>query len=389
MDGLESRVRNERTPRPRRGETGARPLASRRLEAPRLRRGETSCCREGTSAQDGFALVFVLLGMLAALGVASAAVATAIGQARSAAAAGRVAEARAGARAGLEQALARAGGASTAAVGDSAVPLLAGALSAHVAWSVVSIRASAEFHLLIGEARVRGGVPWREGRIAWWMDPVARIGAHRAVVESAAGSSGARVEGDSALAPREGVPGCGQIPAIAGVFGGSAPPLRGPLPSPPEWGGPPGSGYEAVRLGWFNWPRIREMADLTFSGSAPSPPPGSPPSLRWLGLVAGSGSAVVRDSDGAGVLVVDGDLTLEPGGAWKGLVLASGSVTLRSSARILGLVRSGGSVVTEPNAVIDGSPCAALASLANAPSLLRPLALPGRSWAGPILPGAK
>lgn len=323
-------------------------------------------------------MVFVLLGMLAALGIASAAVATAVGQARSAAAAGNVVHARAGARAGLERTLTQVGDTSRAVVGAAAVPLAAGELSAHMAWSVAAIRLSAEFHLLIGEARTPNGVPWREGRIAWWMDPVARVAAHRAVVESPGAGAGVTVEVDSLLAARPGVPGCGHVADIARAFG-SAARFRGCPPSP-GGGSPAGSGCADVRLGWLDWPRLREMADRTLPGSAfPS---------GWLGLVVGSGNVVV-DAAGAGVLVVDGDLTLGAGSSWTGLALVSGTVALRGSSRLLGLLRAGGSVVAAPDAVVDGSPCAALESLRKARTLLRPVALPGRSWAGPISPGAK
>ncbi len=336
-------------------------------------------------AEAGFALVFVLLGMLVALGIASAAVAGAVGQVRAAAAAGRVVEARAAARAGIESALASTRGASAAVAGDSAVRLAAGVFSTGVAWSVASVRVSAELHLLIGEAAVDALPPWREGRVAWWMDPATRVAGHGAVVESPAVTPGATIEADSLLAARAGMTGCAREAAIAQAFGGGVP-LRRAAPGPPEWGGRPGSGYEAVRLGWFGASQLLAMADRAEPGIAPPPgmPPGGP---SWQGLVAGRGNVVVSGA-GAGVLVVDGDLTLNSGGSWTGLVLVSGSVALLDSSRLLGLLRTGGAVTVAPGAVVDGSPCAALASLSNAPALRRPVSLPRRSGAGPLLPGA-
>ena len=338
--------------------------------------------RDGWKAQadSGFALAFVLLGMLVALGVASAAAAAAVGQVRAAAAAGRVVESAAAARAGIESALASAQGASVAVAGDSAVTLASGVFSTGASWSVSAIRLSAETHLLVGEARVGGGVPWREGRIAWWMQPAARVARHRAVVESPGLSPGATVEADSLLAARPGVPGCGQEAAIRQAFGGGLP-AQGGLPAPPDWGGDPGSDYESVRLGWLGLSRLLARADR----NAPSAQPGA---ASWQGLVAANADVVVT-GPGAGVLVVYGDLTVEPAGSWTGLALVSGSVTLRGAARLVGLLRSGGPVDLGPNAAVDGSACAALASLSNAPSLVRPIAFPGRSRAGPVSPGER
>lgn len=331
-------------------------------------------------ADAGFALAFVLLGMLAALGIASAAVAAAVGQVRAAAAAGRVVESAAAARAGLESALVSASGASVAVAGDSAVALAAGVFSTGAAWSVAAIRLSAETHLLLGEGRVGDGVPWREGRIAWWVQPAARVAGLRAVVESAGLSPGATVEAGALLAARPGVPACAHEVAILQRFGGGVP-AHGGLPAPPEWGGPAGSDYESVRLGWLGLPQLLARADR----SVPAAMPGA---ASWQGLVAAKADVVVT-GDGAGVLAVDGDLTIESAASWTGLVLVSGSVTLLGTSRLVGLLRSGGTVDAGPNAVVDGSACAALASLSNAPSLLRPIWFPGRSWAGPVSPGAR
>lgn len=330
--------------------------------------------------------MLVLLGMLVALGIASAAVAAAVGQVRAAAAAGRVVESRAASQAALESAFASVQGASLAVAGDSAVRLAAGVFSTGVAWSVASVRVSAEMHFFIGEAAVGEGVPWREGRIAWWIDPAFRVARHGAVVESPGTTPGATIELDSLLAARPGVAGCAHDATISRAFRGGVP-ARGPLPVSPEWGGPPGSDYEAVRLGWFGGARLRALADRAAPEAGPGPgaQPGAP---AWQGLVAGRGDVVLAGA-GAGVLVVDGDLTLGPSGSWTGLALVSGSVALLGSSRLLGLLRSGGAVSIAPGAVVDGSPCAALAGLTNAPALLRPVALPGRSGAGPLLPGAR
>ena len=160
-------------------------------------------------------------------------------------------------------------------------------------------------------------------------------------------------------------------------------PASGPLPSPPEWGSTGDSvGHGGMRLGWFDAAMLEEFADGVVSSGA-NPAPGCPGC--WSGLVFGSGGTRVDDR-GAGVLIVNGDLVVSAGSSWTGLVIAEGDVTLAGGSLVTGLLRAGGSITVEAGASVDGSACAALEALRNATVLARPVDLPGRASAGPVVP---
>ncbi len=337
---------------------------------------------------EGFALVLSLLALLVLAGIATAAAVAALGQLRAAAMAGRVATNRAAALGGVERVLAETRGPPKAAVGGAAVEMASDSLGGHGLRRVHDLRLDRELHLFIGEAESGGGAPTRVARVIWWMEPASRVAGHRAVVESpsvvAAGS--ARLLADSLLAARRGLAACDGIPLLARAMGGGLVPAMGGLPQPPEWGARTGDpSFEKLRLGWFDRSTLAALADRDLSGGGTLAPscPGC-----WSGLVFGTGQVRV-DGSGAGVLAVDGSLAFGSSVAWTGLVLASGDVTVATGGRVLGLVRAGGMVDLADNATVDGSACAALEALKAAASLSRPIPLPGRSWIGPVPPGAE
>ena len=335
--------------------------------------------------QEGFAIVLALLALLVLAGIASAAVAAAVGQLRAAAMAERVLVSRTGARAGVEATLEAIRGAPASVVGGPAVELASGSHSTRGSWRVLDVRLSEEFHLFIGEGEMGGAVPMREARLVWWIDPEARVAAHRAVVEATNISlaAGAQLLSDSTLATRQGIPACDRLPLLAQAFAGPVVPPGGLPPGPPDWGaGMDGAEFGDIRLGWYGGPALGELADLDLSGGSPAPPGCS---RCWAGLVFGNGP-VRLTGDGAGVLAVIGDVTLGPGSSWTGLLLVSGNVVLERAARVVGLVRGGGEVSVGDGAVVDGSACAALQALEAATPLARPVPVRGRSWVGPVPP---
>lgn len=336
--------------------------------------------------EEGFALVLTLLAMLVLAGIATAAAVAAVGQLRAAAMAGRVMSGRAAALGGVERVLAETQGLPQSAVGGAAVELAVDSIGGDGLWRVRDLRVEREFHLLIGEGESGGGVPTRVARIVWWMEPESRVAGHGAVVESSTvvAAVGAQVLADSLLSGRRGFAACDQI--LADTLGWGLVPTTGGLPGPPEWGpGDDGPSFEKIRLGWFDRPTLATLADLDVSGGG-TLTPGCPDC--WTGLVFGSGQVRVAAS-GAGVLAIDGDLLLGSGVVWTGLVLVSGDVTVEAGGHLLGLVRAGGTVALADSATVDGSACAALEALKTAVPLLRPIPLPGRSWIGPIPPGAE
>ncbi len=336
--------------------------------------------------EEGFALVLTLLALLVLAGIATAAAVAAVGQLRAAAMAGRVISGRAAALGGVERVLAETRGLPRAEIGGEALEMAADSFGGHGLWRVHDLRVEREFHLLIGEAQPVGGVPIRVARVAWWMEPESRVAGHRAVVESASvvAAVGAQVLADSLMTGRRGFAACDQI--LADTMGWGLVPTTGGLSGPPEWGaGEDGPSFQEMRLGWFDRSTLAALADRDLSGGG-TLTPGCPDC--WSGLVFGSEQVRV-EGPGAGVLAIDGDLVFGSGVVWTGLVLVSGDVTIEAGGGLLGLVRAGGTATLAENATVDGSACAALEALKTAAALLRPIPLPGRSWIGPIPPGAE
>ena len=339
--------------------------------------------------QNGFALVLALLALMVLAGIVSAALAAGLGQVRAANRAGEVLARQTWARGSVETAIQGARGWSPTVVGDAAIEIFRDTVGAYGERRVLDLRVSAEFHLLIGEAVVGNGVPMRYVRVAWWMDPEYRVGMHRAVLEarSVTISPGGQVHSDALLGARPGVPACGISGVLRDAFGSPGTPASGPLPTPPEWGSteedPADDG--GVSLGRFDAAMLEELADgrLPSNGNSAPACPGC-----WSGLVYASGGILVFER-GAGVLIVDGDLVVPAGSSWTGLVIVEGDATLADGSLVTGLLRAGGSISMEAGASVDGSACAALEALRNATVLARPLALPGRSSAGPVVPAGR
>lgn len=333
----------------------------------------------------GFALVLVLLALLVLAAIASAALAAALGQLRAAGMAGRVLATQTAAAASVEEAILDTRGRPSTVFGGGAQEILRDTMAGGGTRRVLDLRIAPEFHLLLGEAAFGGGVPTRHATVVWWLDPEARVGEHRAVLEASTISvaADARVRTDLILSDHPGVTGCAHSPTLARAFGRSGSLAEGPLPGPPEWGAD-GSDPDLgrVRLGRFGATALDGLADARLTGDGRVAP-----GCRacWSGLVHGVGAARLTD-EGAGVLVVDGDLTLGRGSSWTGLVLVAGDLTVSDGSRVTGLLRAGGTLTVAAGAVVDGSACAALEAFDRAASLLRPLPLPGRATAGPVPP---
>lgn len=337
---------------------------------------------------EGFALVFVLLALTLLAAIATAALATAIGQLRAATVRGNVLSAHTGAHDAMEIALATTRGLAESPVGDTAHELLRRPFGRGGFQRVMDLRLSGEMHVFIGDAVEDVGAPARKGRLVWWMDPEVRVATHGAVVESSTFrmEPGAVVETASILGARDGITRCVGMPVLRTAFGTGPVPASTALPAPPAWGsGQDGPDYASVRLGWFSHPALRRLADHQVAPGQ-SPPPADCVGC-WSGLVH-SGTTMYSAGKGAGVLVVNGDLTIESGSSWSGLVLVSGNVTLSGTSTVTGLVRAGGQVLMQSGSVLDGSACAALEALRAARSLARPIPFPGRSWLIPVGPVA-
>ena len=366
---------------------GSRSTSARRRTSERARRTDSGTPRpQAPRGRDGFALALVLLALALVAAVGAAALASALGQLRAASMASEAGAARVGAQAAIERAMAGLRGSAPDQVGDTAGVVLDEPLGARFRQRVRSLRLGPEFHLMLGEVSADGGPAMRAARVAWWLDPAARTAGHRAVVESGSltRAPGALVEGNAPLADRAGATGCDTIAALLKDFGRPPIAAAAPPPAPPEWrAGRDGADFDRVRLGWFGRTALRSRANHRVAGG--STVPGSACRGCWSGLVFAAGAAAVS-SPGSGVLVVDGDLSIGAGVSWDGLVLAAGDIAIGSAAVVTGLVRAGGAVSLGSNARVAGSACSAYHALAAADSLARPIALPGRSWTGPLAP---
>jgi hypothetical protein len=79
---------------------------------------------------------------------------------------------------------------------------------------------------------------------------------------------------------------------------------------------------------------------------------------------------------GQGMLLVDGDLTLETGARFEGVVIARGSVRLESGAQLVGVVLAD-HVALEGGSIVQYSSCAVDRALVAG---ARPVPQPGQSW---------
>jgi len=241
----------------------------------------------------------------------------------------------------------------------------------------------------------------REARLTWSLDPAARIGAIRGVVEvgrdaPVTGMSSVRVE-----------------PALASY----SPPdplacaawmrVRDSLGVP--WVLPPVATFDTAAggepsLGMLRVGDLLAAADRSVSGSGtPGPATGADGCLtaepwNWgdpedplgachsLTAVIGSpGSLGVDGGVGQGVLVTGGDLTLTGGARFYGVVLVGGRLTMESGSRLVGLARAVGGVSLAPDSELDGSRCWAFRILAGVrPVLARLRMLPGTGRVGPL-----
>jgi hypothetical protein len=161
--------------------------------------------------------------------------------------------------------------------------------------------------------------------------------------------------------------------------------LAAPTPASPE----------QVGLGPIPWNLVPEIADLTVGGSVrPEPagidecaveapanwgePAGTGPCSSHAPVVYAPHGLVITGGTGQGLLVVDGDITLEDGARFYGAVLASGHLLLRDSARIVGAARARAAVIQD--ATLQYRVCTLWRSVVAAPALRRAFRPSGRWW---------
>jgi hypothetical protein len=319
-----------------------------------------------------------------------------------------VLQARAAAEAGIAAVLMGEGPALPDSLSPAwRVPLLAGNLG-EARYRVRASRLSREAWLAESDGAAGRG-PWvaKEGRVLWSLDPVARVGAFRAVVEVGAGAPTmgvARIAASDVFHshPELDVTAClpwaRALDSLASTNGGTLQPLATFAPT----------GDPALQpiLGLLDADDVKSLASISVTGrGTPTPSLGSggcvtTDSWNWgdpeddssacrdrMPLVASEGNLTVDGGAGQGVLVVLGDLVLRGGARFYGVVLVRGALVLEQGAALVGLARATGGTTVGPDASVTGSSCWALRVLtASRQALARPRLLGGSGRIGPLLP---
>ncbi|MCG6954804.1 MAG: hypothetical protein LJF04_02345 [Gemmatimonadetes bacterium] len=287
------------------------------------------------------------------------------------------------------------------------VPLLEGTVGG-ARYRVTASRLSREVWLAEADG-AQGQGPWlaKEATALWSLDPVARVGAFRAVVEVGAEAATAGVtrvatadvfHSHPELDITECLPWGRALDSLASVSGGTLQPVASVAAA--------GGTTSQPTLGLLDGDDLKSLASNTVAGrGTPTPSTGSGGCLtadpwNWgdpeddlspcrdrMPLVAAEGDLMVEGGAGQGVLVVLGDLVVTGGGRFYGVVLVRGGLVVEQGAAVVGLVRAVGGITVGSDAEISGSACWALRSLTAArPVLARPRPLRGTGRLGPLRP---
>ena len=368
----------------------------------------------GRAGEGGFAIPLILMVLLAATTLAHLLHYVARQELMVAGAERDLLVGRLAAEGGVRIVADTASGSLTAiSVGDSAV--VEGVYGQRGSYRVAVHRLTRELYLLAGEGRVDGATRARTGRLAWALDPRARLAALPAAVAFGANlavSTSAMIAGDRVTAPplAWSATDCARHLALAdSIFpGGSVavsaswtPPASALEPARSARV-PPGTNPPSLNLGVLSLRSLTALADVTLGVSGgttrvdlgsgcpataagnwgtPMSPAGS--CGEHFPVVVVRGSLEVAGGEGQGVLVVAGDASFSADATFAGLVLAAGAVRLSADARVAGWIRSGGQVRLEDRARVEASACAGLRALSHA-GLRAMRALPAGSWIEPV-----
>ncbi len=354
----------------------------------------------GSGRERGAVLVFVLLIMLALSLLVHGALVESLSELTASNAAVRQLRAVTASRSAVQRALDGAGGAwmdsvprGAARAGDT---LRAGALS-----SAASLRRlDAEVWLVEGAAWLGSVEVARSGRLAWSLDPLARVSALEGAVSVGTGAPvvadgpidvGAPVAVEPPMEPDACDPWldslraryvAAPLAAVATLPTGSGPPALGLLDLSALLEAAP------YAVGDVGTPEPLEAGGACVAGD---PWNWGDPDRPWrpcgdfFAFRASPADLAVEGGSGQGVLVVDGTLTLSAGARLRGLVVTSGALRLDGGARLEGLALAAGGVQVASDAALVGSACWAVRALSAQRDILRRLVpLPGTGWIGPL-----
>jgi hypothetical protein len=256
----------------------------------------------------------------------------------------------------------------------------AGAWSAGRAQAAARVwRLSREAWWLEGRGSV-GPVTSRTARLAWALDPFARIAALDAAVSVRAGAS-VLIEGvvdpaaPASVAPPLQPGDCDPwLPELVVHYGSNPLGAVGVL----------ADGDTVPRLGELELEELLAEATIRPAGSGTPAPTerggtcaetdpwsGGDPERPWracgghFALRSANGDLEVLGGSGQGILVVDGSLTLGAGARFYGLALVRGTLRVEGGARLEGLAVATGGVHVGPRSEVRGSACWVARALAS------------------------
>lgn len=355
------------------------------------------------ASERGAVLVFVVLLMLALVGIGHGVLVAALAEAAASRAAVRHLVGRAAADAAVNLALRSPGGVWMDSVPIGGTRNFAAVSLGRAEGAGAVRRLAAETWLVEGEGRLPGRPATRAARLAWSPDPLARVLA---------------LEGALTVFP-------GAPVSLAGSLEVATP----AVPEPPltaadcaAWAADLEARYAvaplaalataidtlgAPRLGLLDFEALAARAgpsDLVF-GPAGTPEPierfgtcaldepwgwGDPespwrPCGSYLPLRVAPAGLVVLGGAGQGTLVVDGDLTLTAGARYHGLVIVRGSMRIEDGSSLDGLAIASGGVELTADSRVRGSACWAVRALAAQRGALgRLITVPGVGEVGPL-----
>ncbi len=353
----------------------------------------------GASGRAGAALVTVVLLTLALFALGRGMLAVALGELAASRAAVRHLQARAAADAAVHQALAGSGFSWMDSLPRGDVRATGTSTLGRAESSGQLRRLSEETWWVEGTGRV-GVAESHTARLAWALDPLARVVSMRGVVTVGSGSplmldGVVDASAPAVVEPPLTAPDCAPwVTALAAKY------LSAPLANVAMLD----AADTLPRLGLLDFASLLAEIDVPVAGGGTPGPvealgacaPSDPwnwgdPERPWrpcgphLPLRGSTGSLVVNGGVGQVLLVVDGDLTVGGGARLFGLVLASGALHIEGGASLEGMALAGGGVYVASGARIRGSACWAARTLAAQRATLGRLRpLPGVGAIGPL-----
>lgn len=335
-------------------------------------------------SDDGAALAFVLLIMLALLTLAHGALLAALSERAGSRAAVRELRLRGAADHALARTLIRGPGPALDSMDSWEVSTEWSDTVGGMATGGIVRRLGPESWLVEGRARGPSGVEARSARLAWSLDPLTRVLALRGVVTVTPGAAASIAGTVDASTPAMVRPpmqpeDCDPWQAALAVPGGV--PLS--VVAPPEDSTAP------LALGAMDFDRILAAAPVVVpERGTPAPDEAlgacltdepwvwGDPDQPWrpcgpvVPMRASLGDLEVEGGVGQALLVVDGDLSLTAGARYYGLVLVRGMLRLEGGAHLEGMALARDGVEVASGSSLVGSECWALRALAENRSAL-------------------